>query len=222
MFRWTILQIGFLEISSIFDHFRNSSKNFSEFWQENFGRVVKTAFYMYIGTFWRKCFSFPKIQKFFLWFSDSERQTCGFLEGDFASVVKIAFSIAKESILMKKKQFLSEIMYIHISWNLGVFFVFLPTMLRQACQNFIAHVQMNNFTNRFLGNFINFWSFPEFQQKFLRVLTRKFRQAGQNCILHVHRNILTKVFFVSKNSEVFFVVFGFWAANLWILRRRFC
>ena len=47
-----------LESEQFFHRFRNSSKWFSEFWREFFGRVVTNAFYMYIGTFWGKlCFS---------------------------------------------------------------------------------------------------------------------------------------------------------------------
>ena len=135
MFGWTFLQKGFLEILSIFDHFRNSSKKFSEFWQENFGRVVTTAFYMYIGTFWRTCFSFPKIQKFFSWFSDSERQTCGFLDGDFASVVKIAFCVAKESFLMGKKQFCSKKVYSSLL-VFAIFFRILANNVTAGLTNF--------------------------------------------------------------------------------------
>ena len=175
MFRWTILQIGFLEILSIFDHFRNSSKNFSEFWQENFGRVVKTAFYMYIGTFWRKCFSFPKIQKFFLWFSDSERQTCGFLEGDFASVVKVAFSVAKESILMEEKTILFK-KSIFISSGFCDCFSY-------SCQQ--CYGRLDKFSlcmfrrtigriSKFFGKLIIFSSFPNFEQSFSEVWQKIF------------------------------------------------
>ena len=64
MFRWKILQVGFKEILSVFHHFRNSSKKFLEFRWENFGRVVTTAFYMYIGTFWGKLY-FSKNSYFF-------------------------------------------------------------------------------------------------------------------------------------------------------------
>ena len=57
-------QIGFLESSSFFHNFSNSSKKFSEFWQETCGRVVTTSFYMYRGTFWGKIFSFLKVHIF--------------------------------------------------------------------------------------------------------------------------------------------------------------
>ena len=55
-----------------------------------------------------------------------------------------------------------------------LFFVFLPTMLRQACQNFIVHVQTNNLTNKFFGKLINFSSFPHFDQKFSEVWPENF------------------------------------------------
>ena len=74
---------------------------------------------------------------------------------------------------------------------------------------------------KFSGRLINFSSIPEIQQKFFRVLTRKFRQGCQNCIIHVHRNIFRKVVFLSSSSKFFFVVFGIWAENLWILREDF-
>ena len=63
-----------------FHHFRSSSIKYSEFWQKIFGRVVTTAFYMYIGTFLGKLFSFRKVQSFFSLFSESELQMCGLSE----------------------------------------------------------------------------------------------------------------------------------------------
>ena len=105
MFRRRFLQINFLEGLLIFPHFRKSSKFFSEFWREIFGRVVTTALCMYIGTFWGIFLSFRKIPDFLAWFSESELQICGFSEkkfSNFASFIKIAFSVANESTLMKK------------------------------------------------------------------------------------------------------------------------
>ena len=58
MFRRTFRPVGFLESSSDFHNFWNCSKKFSKFWRENFGRVVTTALYVYIGTFLGKVFSF--------------------------------------------------------------------------------------------------------------------------------------------------------------------
>ena len=81
--------------------------------------------------------------------------------------------------------------------------ILLQASLRQACQNFVVHVQTKIFTNNFFGRLINFSSFPEIQQKFFRVLTRKFLQGGHNFIIHVHRNIFRKVIFLSKSSMFF-------------------
>ena len=58
--------------------------------------------------------------------------------------------------------------------------VLLQAWLRQACQKFVVHVQTKIFTKKFSGRLIIFSSFPEIQQKFFRVLTRKFRQGGHN------------------------------------------
>ena len=177
---------------------------------------------MYIGTFWGKLFSFRKIHHIFRGFRNLSCKSVDVWRKVFASVgvVKIAFSVAKESFLMRKKTILFDKVYIHLLWNLGVFFVLLPTVLRQACQKFIVHVQMNIFTNRFLGNLASFSSFPEFEQKVFGVSTRKFRQGRHNCILHVHRNILRKVIFFEK-FIFFYVVFGIWPAILWIFREIF-
>ena len=65
-----------------------------------------------------------------------------------------------------------------------------------------------------------FSSFPEFEHKVFRVLTRNFWQGCHNCILHVHRNILRNFIIISKNSWLF-VVFGICAANVWTLREKF-
>ena len=111
---------------------------------------------------------------------------------------KLHSPLLRNHFWWEKKTILFDKVYIHLLWNLGVFFVFLPTVLRQACQKFIVHVQMNIFTNRFLGNLASFSSFPEFEQKVFGVSTRKFRQGRHNCILHVHRNILRKVIFFEK------------------------
>ena len=65
MFRRRFSQTGFLESLSIFPHFRESSKNCTEFSRENFGRVVTTAFYFHIGPLLGKLFSFRKMHIFF-------------------------------------------------------------------------------------------------------------------------------------------------------------
>ena len=108
MFRWTIFQVGFQEILSAFHHFRNSSKKFSEFCREKSGRVVKTAFYIYVGTFGGKLFSFRKIHKFFRGFWNLSCESVGFWRTFFASVLKKSLSFATETFLMKKKQFSSK------------------------------------------------------------------------------------------------------------------
>ena len=111
-------------------------------------------------------------------------------------VVKIPFSVAKETFLIKRI-ILFKKLYFQQIWSSGKFFVFLATKLRQACHNFIVHVRTNILRR---SNFV--WekctiysSFPEFEQIiFGRVV---------KCFLHLHRNNLRKVIFLSKNSSFF-------------------
>ena len=73
-----------------------------------------------------------------------------------------------------KKTYLLKKLYIHLFCKLGVFFVFLPTMLRLARQNFIVQVQTNFLTNKFFRKLIIFWSFTDNPAKVFRSLTRNF------------------------------------------------
>ena len=150
---------GFLESLWIFQQFRNSSKEFSEFWREVFGSVVTTAFYMYIGTFWGNLFSFRKIHTFFRRFWNLSGNLVNFWRNFSGRIVEIAFPFVRESFLLKKTLLFKKL-YIHLVWNLGEFFVFLPTMLQQACQNFNSHVQTNISTNSPFGKLVNFSSIP--------------------------------------------------------------
>ena len=97
-----ILQINFLEGLLIFPHFRKSSKNFSEFRRENFGRVVTTTFIHVHRNIFRKVIFLSKSSKFF--FPGFRNLSCKCVDSQrklFATVVKIAFSVAKESFSMK-------------------------------------------------------------------------------------------------------------------------
>ena len=103
MFRRTFWgKKGFLENLIFFHHFRSSSKKFPEFWEEFSGRVVTTAFYMYLGKFLGKLFSSRKVQSFFRGFRNLSCKCVDSQRKIFATVVRIAFSVAKESFLMKK------------------------------------------------------------------------------------------------------------------------
>ena len=96
----------------------------------------------------------------------SELRICGFLENFFfASVLKNAFSFATETFLMKKT-ILFKNLYLRLFWNLREFFVFLPTMLRQARKYFIVLVQTNISTNNFFGKRTTFSSLQEFEHNF--------------------------------------------------------
>ena len=121
---------------------------------------------MYVGTFGGKFFSFRKTPKFFRGFWNLSCESVGFWRTFFASVLKKALSFATETFLMKKEISLFKKMYLRLFWNLREFFVFLPTMLRQARKDFILLVQTNISTNNFFGKRTTFSSLQEFEQKF--------------------------------------------------------
>ena len=219
MFRRRFLQIIFLECLLIFPHFRKSSKNFSEFWRQNFGSVVTTALYMYIGTFLGKLFSFRKVQCFFSGLRNLSCQSVDCRRKLFAIVVKIACSVAKESILMKTNSDQKKVTAFF--WTMGNFFAFLATTLQQSCQNFFVHVQTKILRkNRFFGKFVLFFiifgvrakSFQSFDEKFLA----GFPQLHSTCTLE-H---LEDISYPFAKFPIFLVVFGIWAANLWIFREK--
>ena len=108
MFRWTIIQVGFQEILSAFHHFRNSSKKFSEFCWEFFGRVVTTAFYKYVGTFGGKLFSFRKIHNFFVVFGIWAANLWVFGELFLIAFLKMHSLLLQKHTRWKKKQFCSK------------------------------------------------------------------------------------------------------------------
>ena len=60
------------------------------------------------------------------------------------------------------------------------FLVLLQAWLRQVCQKFVVLVQTKILTKKFFGRLYSFSSFPEVQQNFFSVLTRKFRQGGHD------------------------------------------
>ena len=106
MFRRKFLQRKFLEGLFYFPHLQIFSKIFSEFRRKNFGRVVTTTFIHVHRHIFRKVILLSKSSEFFFrgfWnlsgkCVDSQRKL-------FATVVKIAFSVAKESFLLKKNLF---------------------------------------------------------------------------------------------------------------------
>ena len=124
--------------------------------------------YMYIGTFLGNLFSLGKVQSFFPGFRNLSCKCVDSQRKLFATIVKIAFSVAKESILMKKK-FVQKIVT-STFLEFGKVFRFLATKLRQACQNFIVHVRRTFWgETTLLGRRPNFSSFPEFEQTFFRI-----------------------------------------------------
>ena len=221
VFRRRFLQINFLEGLIIFPHFRKSSKNFSEFWRQNFGRVVTTALYMYIGTFLGKLFSFRKVQCFFRGLRNLSCQSVACRRKLFAIVVKIAGSVAKESILMKTNSDQKKV---------TAFFGLWETFSHFWRQRYSSLVKISLYMFRrkfcektgFLENLYFFSSFPEFEQKVFTVLTRNFWQGFHNCILHVHWNILRIFIILSQNFRFFW---SFLESELQIcgfLEKKFC
>ena len=137
---------------------------------------------MYIGTFLGKLFSFRKVQSFFRGFRNLSCKCVDSQRKVFATVVKIAFSVAKEAFLMKKKFVQKFVTSTFLEF--GKLFRFLATKLRQACQNIIVHVRRTFWgETTLLAKRPNFSSIPEFEQTVFRILTRIFGQGGHNRIL---------------------------------------
>ena len=70
------------------------------------------------------------------------------------------------------KKILFEKLWIQVLRNLGEFFWFLLTKLRQACQNFVFFVQTIIFTNSFFGKLVKFSSFPKFSRIWREIFGR--------------------------------------------------
>ena len=124
MFRRRFLQRKFLEGLLFFPHFPKFSKNFLEFWRKKFGRVVTTTFIHVYRHVFRKVIFLSKSSEFFSWFLNLSGKYVDSQRNLFATVVKIAFSVAKESFLMKKITLFKKLYFQHF-WITGNFFVFL-------------------------------------------------------------------------------------------------
>ena len=94
-------EVGFFG-KLFFHHFRSLSKKFSEFWQEVFGRVVTTAFYMYIGTFWGVFLSFQNIPDFFVIFGICASNLWIFRGKIFLALSKLHSTLLKNHLWRKK------------------------------------------------------------------------------------------------------------------------
>ena len=199
MFRWTIIQVGFQEILSAFHHFRNSSKKFSEFCWEFFGRVVTTAFYMYVGTFGGKLFSFRKIHKFFVVFGIWAANLLVLGELFLLAFLKMHSLLLQKHTWWKKNNFVQKI----VSSSLLKFarvFRLLADNVTTGSQRFHCVCSDEHFNEQVFWKAHNFFILTGIRAKFFRVLTRKFWLSDHNCVLHVHRHFLRKVIFLSRNS----------------------
>ena len=212
----------FWNVYTFFHHFRSSSKKFSKFWREVFGRVFTTAFYMYIGTSWGYLLSFRKIPDFFSRFRNLSCKCVDSQRKLFATVVKIAFSVAKRIIFDEKKISLFRRLYIQHFWSSVKFFVFLGTKLRQACQILIVHVRRTFWgETTLLGKGTNFSFPPEFEQKVFRVLARKFltwwSQLDSPCrdedfFVFWRKELKEKLVFSKKNCVA--ILLGLWEKKI--------
>ena len=128
------------------------------------------------------------------------------------------------------KKILFEKLWIQVLRNLGEFFLFLPTKLRQACQNFIVFVQTIILTNRFFGKLVKFSWFPKFsgiwREIFGRVVTTAFwvsRWLLRKNILFRKKWIAILLGREGKNSPCFWRhCYGRLVKNsLYMFRRRF-
>ena len=216
MFRRRFSRINFLEGLSIFPLFRKSSKVFSEFWREKIGRVVTTALYMYIGTFLGKLLSFRKVQSFFRGFLNLSCKCVDSQRKFFATVVKIALSVAKESFLIKKNKFFQKIVS-STFLEFRKFFCILVNKVTAGLPKIHCACSDEHFGEKLFcwesaqvfhpfqnssKNFSVFW-----RQIFHRVVTNRFYMCRST--------IWGKIVFLPKISWLLFSFFGIWVTNLW-------
>ena len=145
----------FCKIQILFGHFRSLCENMSDFWQNQFWRVVEIAFFVSKWRFWG---TFPEKNIKFLWCQDFDRKTFGILAKIFGRFLTPAVYVSwgkfcGMKFLGKLKFFLSfaEFLRKHIQ--------LLEQRLLQSCQNCILPVQMNVLRNFFSGKSINFYGF---------------------------------------------------------------
>ena len=131
-----------------------------------------------------------------------------FRENFLLVLSKLQYPLLKKRFWWKKILF--EKLWIQVLRNLAEFFLFLPTKLRQACQNFVVFVQTIILTNRFFGKLVKFSSFPKFsgicRENFGRVVTTAF---------WVSRWLLRKNILFRKKMNCY--LFGTWRKRFSVL-----
>ena len=239
-------------------------ESFPFFWQQSYGRLAKISLCMFRRTFWGEIILFGKRTSFSS-FSEFEQKvlrvlTANFWRGGhkwilhvqkhhlrknifpsrkliislflswnlsdksvvfwrkiFGRVVKIALSVVRESFLMKKNSDQKFVTPSFLDYR-KLFRVF-GDKVTAVLSNFLCTCSDEHFEEKHLFWKVFFSSFPAFEQKVFRVLTRNFWQGCHNCILHLHRNILRSFFINSKNSW-FFRRFRNLRFKLWIFREK--
>ena len=197
MFRRRFLQRNFLEGLLFFPHFQKSSKKFSEFWRENFGRVVTTTFIHVHRNILRIFFIISKKSWLFRRFWNLRCKCVDSQRKLFATVVKIAFSVAKESYLMKKK--IVQKIVTSTILEFGNVFRFFGNKVTPGLPKLLVHVRRTFLgETTLLGKRTTFSSIPEFEQNVFIILTGTFGQGGHNRIL---RDQMKFFLFLKERSE---------------------
>ena len=169
----------------------------SDFWQNQFCRVVEIAFY---GSKWWFWGTFPEKNIKFLWCQDSDRKTFGILAKILGRFLTPAVYVSWGTFCGLK---LLEILK---------FFDHFPSLrekesdfwhrLPQSCQNCILPVQMTFLRIFFSGKECKFFMVLTLWPKNLRNFGEDFRQVSNTCSLRLMRKVLWK-----KNSGKFKVFF---------------
>ena len=191
-----LYKLNFLGRLLIFPQFRKSSKNFSEFWRENFGSVVTTALYMYIGSFLWKLFSFRKVQCFFRGFWNLSWKSVDSQRKFFATVVKIAYSVAKNRFWWKKN-FVQKIVN-SISSKFGRVFLIVANEVTTGLSKLRCFCSNDHFNKKVFNKAYKVFLISRTPAKIFQALTRKIWQDGHNYTLHVQKHNWRKNNFPSR------------------------
>ena len=171
------------------------SRKISTFCQKNWSRAARTAFYVFRGTVWKIWFPAKRL-KFLLPFSDTEQKIFDFLSVFFNGVANSVFYVSIGTF--RWKEFSRKI------FNFSILLRTLTgknSLIRQAFFSRFEETPFYVSIDLFWGEFFE----KKFSLSFLD--NEHYFFFCKNCILHVPRNILTKVFF--KGNVYIFYQFRF-------------
>ena len=148
--------------------------------------VVKTAFYVSIGTFWIKLHFFEKLVVF-ISFQDIEREDFGLLSKKFRCGLQNSIPRVHRNFLMRKSFLLTEKCIVssfsdikQITWASYWKKIWL------GCQNCIVPVHRNILKKNFFSKKkLYFLSFSDTEQNIFGLLSKMFRWGCRYCILRV-------------------------------------